>query len=68
MVFDVISKSFPKFNITGRSLLIEFRSPHKEQEASTYLKEGITALSNYIFDEVNDRDLVGLRIRNTENV
>jgi len=61
-------QSLPKFNTTRRSLLIKFRSPGKEQEPSTYLKECITAITNYLVDEVNDRDLVRLRIRNTENV
>jgi len=32
------------------------------------LKECITALTNCLVDGVSDRDLVGLRIRNTENV
>jgi len=68
MILDETSKTFPKFNTTGRSLLIKFRSPGKEQETSTYLKECITALNYYLVDEVNDRDLVGLRKRNTENV
>jgi len=60
-------KSFPKFNATGRSLLIKFNSPGEEQEPTAYLKECIT-LTDYLVDEVPDRDLVGLRIRNTENV
>jgi hypothetical protein len=60
--------SFPKFNTTGRSLLIKFNSTGEEQNPATYLKECITALSNYLVVKVPDRDLVGLRIRNTENV
>jgi hypothetical protein len=40
----------------------------EEQEPAAYLKECITALTNYLVDEVADRDLVGLRIRNTENI
>ena len=68
MILDETSKPFPKFNTTGRSLLIKFRSPGEEQEPTAYLKECITALTNYLVKEVNDRDLVGLRIRNTENV
>jgi len=47
-------------------LLIKFSSLGKEQEPSTYLKECVTALTNYLVDEVNDKDLVGLRIRNIE--
>jgi hypothetical protein len=65
---DETSKSFRKFNATGRSLLIKFNSPGEEQDPTTYLKECITALTNYLVDKVPDRDLVGLRIRNTENV
>ena len=34
----------------------------------TYLKECITELTNYLVDDVPDRDLVGVRIRNTENL
>jgi len=68
MILDETSKTFPKFNRTGRSLLIKFRSPGEEQEPSTYLKECITALTNYLVDEGNNRDLVRLRIRKTENV
>ena len=61
-------KSFPKFNTTGRSLLIKFNLPGEEQDPTTYLKECITALTDYLVDKVPDRDLVGLRIPNTENV
>jgi len=65
---DETSKSFPKFNATWRSLLIKFNSPGEEQEPTAYLKECITAITDYLVDEVPDRDLVGLRIRNTENL
>jgi len=67
-ILDETWKSFPKFQTTGRRLLIKFNSPGEEQDPTTYLKEWITALTNYLVDEVPDRDLVGLRIRNTENV
>ena len=49
-------------------LLIKFNSPVGEQNPGTYLKECITALTNYLVDDVPGRDLMGLRIRNTENV
>jgi hypothetical protein len=49
-------------------MLIKFNSPGEEHEPTAYLKECITAITNYLVDEVADRDLVGLRIRNTENV
>jgi hypothetical protein len=65
---DETSKSFTKFNATGRSLLIKFNSLGEEQDPTTYLKDCITAFTNYLVDKVPDRDLVGLRIRNTENV
>jgi len=68
MILNETSKSFRKFNAIGRSLLIKFKSAGEEQEPTVYLKECITALTNYLVDKVPDRDLVGLRIRNTENV
>jgi hypothetical protein len=49
-------------------MLIKFRAPCEEQEPLSYLKECIAALSNYLEDKVPGRDLVGLRIRNSENV
>jgi len=67
-ILDKTSHSFPKFKATGRSLLIKFNSPGEKQEPTVYLKECITALQDYLVDEVPDRDLVGLRIRNNENV
>jgi hypothetical protein len=62
------TKKNPKFNATGRSLLIKFNSPGEKQEPTKYLKESVTELTNYLVKEVADRDLVGLRIRNTENL
>jgi hypothetical protein len=47
--------------------LIKFRPPAEDVVPTIYLKECITALTNYLVD-VRDRHLVGLRIRNTENV
>jgi hypothetical protein len=61
-------EKFPQFNATGRSMLIKFKSPGEKLEPTKYLKECITALTNYLVKEVTDRDLVGLRIRNTENL
>ena len=68
MILDETSKSFPKFNTAGRRLLIKFRPLGEEQNPTTYLNEYINALTNYLVHDVHDRDLVGLRIRNTENV
>ena len=68
MILDETSKSFPKFNATGLSLLIKIEPPGAEQEPTAYLNERITVLSNYHVDEVHDRNFVGLRIRNNENV
>jgi hypothetical protein len=49
-------------------MLIKFRAPGVEQRRLSYLNECITALSNYLVDKVPDRDLVCLRIRNSENL
>ena len=68
IILDGTSKTFPKFNTTGRSLLIKFKSPGEEQEPTVFPNKCITALTNYLVEEVNDRDLVGLRIRKTDNV
>jgi len=68
MILDETSKSFRKFNATGRSVLSKFKSPGEEQNPTVYLKECIRALTNYLVDKVPDRDLVGLRIRNTDYV
>jgi len=67
-ILDKTSKSFRKFNATGPSLLIKFNTPGKEQDPTAYLKEYITALTNYLADNVPGIDLVGLGIHNTENV
>jgi hypothetical protein len=40
------SKTFDKFNTTGRTLLIKFNSPGEEQEPTAYLQEFITSLTN----------------------
>ena len=68
MILDETLKSFPKFNATGRSLLTKLRPPGEEQVPKAYLKEYITALNNYLVDDVRDRNLLGLRIRNSENL
>ena len=68
MILVETLKSFQKFNASCRSLLIRFRGPSEEQKPTAYLKECITALTNYLVNDVPGRDLVGLRIRNTENV
>ena len=68
LILAETSKSFPKFNTTGRSLIIKFKLPGQEREPTTYLKECITELTNYLVDDVPDRDLVGVRIGNTENL
>ena len=68
MLLSETSKSFPKYTTIGRSTLVKIKSPGEEQEPTAHLKECITTLTNYPVDEAADRDLVGLRIRNTENV
>jgi hypothetical protein len=67
-ILDETVKSFPKFNTTGRSLLLKFNVPREDSDPTAYLRECITALTNYLVDKVPDRDLVGLKIRNTENL
>jgi hypothetical protein len=67
-ILDETSKSFPEFKATGRSMLIKFNSPGEEQQRTAYLRECIAVLINYLVREVPGRDLVGLRIRNTDNV
>ena len=67
-ILDETSKSFPKFNATGRSLLIKFKSPGEEQEQVAYFQKCSTSLTNYLVREVSGRDLIGLRIRSNENV
>jgi hypothetical protein len=67
MILDQTTKYFPKFHATGRSFLIKFNSPGEEQEPTSYLQECITGLTTYLVDQVSDRDIVGLPIRNTEN-
>jgi len=59
MILDETSKSFPIFNTKGRSFLIKFKTPGKEEEPTLYIKECITALTNYIVDKVLGKDLVG---------
>ena len=49
-------------------MLRNFRPPGEGQQPTTYLKECITSLTNYLVDDVRDGDLVRLRIRNSENV
>ena len=66
-ILDETTKSFPKCNAYGRSLLIKFR-PLGEGQEPTYLNKRITVLTNYLVDDVHDGDFVGLRIRNTGNV
>ena len=59
LILDETSKSFENFNATGNSFLIKFRTPGEQQNPTTYLKECITALTDYLVNDVPDRDLVG---------
>ena len=68
LILEETSKSFSKFNATGSSFLIKFRPPAEHLEPTVYLKECITALTNYSVEYVCDSDLLGLRFRNTDNV
>ena len=49
-------------------MLIKFRPPAEDVEPTVYLKECISALTNFLVSDVRDRDLVGPRIRKTEKV
>jgi len=62
------TKYFPKFNANRRSLLTNLRPQVKIKKPTDYLKERVTGLTNSLVANMRDRDLVGLRIRNTENV
>jgi hypothetical protein len=57
-------------NITrpGVVFFIKFNSPREEQKPIACPHECITSLKSSLVNEVCDRDLVGLRISNTENV
>ena len=65
--FGLELKYFPKFNATGRFLLISFNSAVEEQNPGTYLKECITTLTDYVLHCVPDSDFVRLRIHNIES-
>jgi hypothetical protein len=67
VILEETIKSFRKFNATGRTFLIKFNSAVEEQEPTSYLRERITGLTNYLV-EVPDTDTVGLTICNTEDV
>ena len=43
-ILDETFKSFPKFNTTGRSLLIKFNSMSEEQDPTIYLKDALLRL------------------------
>ena len=54
LILDETSKCLPKFNTTGRSLIIKFKLPGEKQKPIAYLKECITALTDYLVNEVAD--------------
>jgi hypothetical protein len=68
MILDETTKFSPKLNATGLSLLFKFNSLCEEQEPTSYLAECIAELTNYLFDEVPGRNMVGLTIHNKGNV
>ena len=41
LILDETSKIFPKFNTTGRSLIIKFKLPGQERLPSAYLKNAL---------------------------
>jgi hypothetical protein len=68
MILNETFKAFPNFKASGRTLLMKFKPPGEAEEPTKYLEECITSLTNYLVNEVPSRDLVGLRVRNTENL
>ena len=52
LLLDQTSISFLKLKAPGRSGLIKFNSLGEEQNPATYLRECITALTNYLVDGV----------------
>lgn len=63
LILDATTKSFPKIEAPEPTLFITFTTPGEKQEPTAYLREFIT-----VCGWLRDRHLVGLRIRNTENV
>ena len=49
-IIDETSKTFSKFNTTGRSLLIKLKPPTADQEPTAYRRECITSLTNYLVE------------------
>jgi hypothetical protein len=49
-------------------MLIKVNIPGKDHDPTAYLNVRITALTNYLVDEVPGMDWVVMRIRNTDNV
>jgi hypothetical protein len=45
-ILDETLKSFPKFNTTGRSLLIRFNVQREDSDPAVYLREYVTELTN----------------------
>ena len=59
---------FSKIQFNRAQFVDQVYTSTQDVEPTVYLNESITAMSNYLVKDVRDRDLVGLRIRNTENV
>jgi hypothetical protein len=68
--FKLLSESdkfIKKYNVTGSTMLIKFNEPAQKVEPLSYLREFITAQTDYLARGVKDCDCVGLKITNTEN-
>jgi hypothetical protein len=61
-------KCYEKFNATGRRMVIRFKCQGEHQDPYTYLDECVSELTKFVVNEIPGRDLVGMRIRNIENV
>jgi hypothetical protein len=67
-ITDETFKTFTKLNTQGRILLIQSNPAHETSDRSVHVEAKIKSLSDHLFQNIPDRDLVGLTIRNTENM
>jgi hypothetical protein len=59
---------FPKFNTTGRSLPIQLRLAPESSDPLSHLEDCIKSLSEYLFQDIPVKNVIGFTIRNTEKV
>jgi hypothetical protein len=56
---DECSKTFRKFNTTGRSLLVKFEAVPENTKTVKHLEQCVTSLTEYLIKHIPDRDLIG---------